>query len=529
MAAQQRLNFLLIMADFMGAKPMPLYGGNLVRTPHIDALAEDGVVFETAYSNAPLCAPSRASMMTGKLPSKIGVYDNGAELSSSIPTIAHYLRAAGYATCLAGKMHFVGADQLHGFEERVTSDIVPADFGWMPAGQDSEPAWKDSALDEWPNMKPVIEAGPCIRSLAMDFDDEVAFQSVRKIHDYARDPGRTPFFLTASFIEPHEPYATTQAYWDRFDHDAIPAPNVPFIPYRQQDAHSRRLYNLSKVGEEDVTDDHIRNARHAYCGMMSNIDDKIGALRQALEDTGLLDSTVIIVTADHGGMLGERGLWGILNFHEWASRVPLIFHAPSHLPARRVGGAVSLVDLLPTMVELAGGDPGADIIHAIDGVSLAPLMAGGTEATPRTVLAEFCAEATISPCLMIRRGPYKLVYCADDPPLLFDLDKDPDERDNLAEHPDHQQTLDNFRDDVRRLWDPEAMKADMADSRRRREFIFEAHTKGKSPTWDHVVDGDAAGRYQRSHVEPWQVTEERALPIRFTPTPTRARMGANRI
>ena len=511
MAAKQQLNFLLIMADFMGAKPMPLYGGNLVQVPNIDALARDGVVFDTAYTNSPLCAPSRASMMTGKLPSKIGVYDNGAELSSSIPTIAHYLRARGYATSLSGKMHFVGADQLHGFEERVTSDIVPADFGWMPAGQDAEPAWKDSTLEEWPNMTPVIEAGVCIRSLAMDYDDEVAFQAVRKIHDYARDPDQKPFFLTASFIEPHEPYATSQEFWDRFDHDAIPAPTVPFIPYQNQDAHSRRLYDLSKVGEHEVTDDHVRNARHAYCGMMSNIDDKIGALRQALEETGLLENTVIIVTADHGGMLGERGLWGILNFHEWASRIPLIVHAPRHLPARRVGDAVSLVDLLPTVLELAGGDPGKDIVHAIDGMSLAPLMAGGTESAPRAVVAEFFAEQALSPCLMIRRGPYKFIYCADDPPLLFDLDQDPDELDNLATNPDHEQTLGDFHNEIARRWDPEALKADMIDSRRRREFIFAAHTKGKSPAWDYVVDSNSPGRYQRSHVEPWQTTEQRAF------------------
>ncbi|MFP6741292.1 MAG: choline-sulfatase [Alphaproteobacteria bacterium] len=508
---QQQPNFLLIMADFMGAKPMPLYGGNLVRIPNIEALAKDGVVFEKAYSNAPLCAPSRASMMTGKLPSKISVFDNGAELPSSIPTIAHYLRARGYATCLSGKMHFVGADQLHGFEERVTSDVVPADFGWMPFGPDTEPAWKDAALDEWPNMKPVIEAGVCIRSLGMDFDDEVAFQAVRKIHDYARDPDQKPFFLTASFIEPHEPYATTQAFWDRFDHHAIPAPTVPFIPYKNQDAHSRRLYDLSKVGEENVTDDHIRNSRHAYCGMVSNIDDKIGALRQALEETGLFDNTVIIITADHGGMLGERGLWGILNFYEWASRVPLIFHAPSHLSPRRVGDVVSLLELMPTMVELAGGDPKNDVVHPIDGVSLATLMAGGTESTPRTVAAEFCAEATESPCLMIRRGAYKYVYCADDPPLLFDLDQGPDERDNLAENPDYEKTLDDFHGEVMGQWHPETLKAEVSDSRRRRAFIFAAHTKGKGPAWDHVVDGDAAGRYQRSHVEPWQATEERAF------------------
>jgi choline-sulfatase len=234
-------------------------------------------------------------------------------------------------------------------------------------------------------------------------------------------------------------------------------------------------------------------------------------LRRALEDTGLLDNTVIIITADHGGMLGERGLWGILNFYEWASRVPLIVHAPAHLAPRRVDGVVSLVDLLPTVLELAGGDPANDIVHPIDGVSLAPLMAGETEATPRTVLAEFCAEQAETPCLMIRRGAHKYVFCADDPPLLFDLDQDPDELDNLAADPNCEKTLDDFKNDVMRLWDPEAMTAEIADSRQRREFIFEAHTKGKSPAWDYVVDSNPPGRYQRSHVEPWQTTEHRAL------------------
>ncbi len=129
MAAQP--NFLILMADQLGAGALAAYGG-AARTPHIDALAAQAVVFDSFYCNSPLCAPSRYSFMSGQLPSRIGAYDNAAELAAQTPTLAHYLRRAGYQTALSGKMHFCGPDQLHGFEQRLTTDIYPADFGWTP-------------------------------------------------------------------------------------------------------------------------------------------------------------------------------------------------------------------------------------------------------------------------------------------------------------------------------------------------------------------------------------------------------------
>ena len=118
-----RPNVLFVMADQLSARTLPAYGNPVVDAPNLTALARDGVVFESAYSNSPLCAPSRASLLTGQLVSAIGAYDNGAEWPAATPTLAHYLRAQGYFTCLAGKMHFLGPDQLHGFEERITTDV----------------------------------------------------------------------------------------------------------------------------------------------------------------------------------------------------------------------------------------------------------------------------------------------------------------------------------------------------------------------------------------------------------------------
>src|SRR6185437_587081 len=121
-------NFLILMADQLAAAALPAYGNRVAKTPHLDGLAEHSVVFRSAYCNSPLCAPSRFAFMTGRLPSAIGAFDNAAELPAHVPTFAHYLRVAGYRTVLSGKMHFCGPDQLHGFEERVTTDIYPADF-----------------------------------------------------------------------------------------------------------------------------------------------------------------------------------------------------------------------------------------------------------------------------------------------------------------------------------------------------------------------------------------------------------------
>ena len=132
MASPTRPNLVLIMADQLAPHFTGAYGHGVVKTPNLDALAARGARFDAAYCNSPLCAPSRAAFMTGQLISRLATYDNASDFAASVLTFAHYLRQAGYRTCLAGRMHFVGPDQLHGFEERVTTDVYPADFAWVP-------------------------------------------------------------------------------------------------------------------------------------------------------------------------------------------------------------------------------------------------------------------------------------------------------------------------------------------------------------------------------------------------------------
>ncbi len=499
----QKPNFLIIMADFMGALVLPPYGNAIAKTPNMTHLAEDSVVFENAYCNYPLCAPSRASMMSSLLPSRIGVNDNGAEFPASIPTFAHYLRKLGYRCELSGKMHFVGPDQLHGFDERLTTDIVPADFGWMPP-------WRSSGEGEWPNVDPIRESGVVSRTLGIDFDEEVCHRAVRRLYDFARDPEHQPFLLTVSFIEPHEPYRTTQECWDRYSDDEVGLPSVPLLDEAAWDAHSKRLYELMGIDKNALTEEEIVRARHGFYAMVSFIDQQVGKVLRALNDTKLAEDTIVIITGDHGAMVGERGMWCIVNFFEWAMRVPFILRAPGLLAPRRVPTNVSLVDFFPTLLDLASeGQPPA-LATPIEGRSLIPFADGSAAGHDDTVYAEIAAEGCIKPGVMVKRGTYKFIHCDADPPLLFDLADDPAELNNLAARPEWADVVASMQSLVQEKWNLEQWEREVEESRQRRILIYETYEKSNPPVWDYAVSNDPWRSYQRSFREPWQDTERKA-------------------
>ena len=489
-------NILFIQADQMAAPALPAYGHPVVKAPHISKLAEGGVVFESAYCNSPLCAPSRFSMLSGLLPSAIEAYDNAAEFPAAVPTFAHALRTRGYRTVLSGKMHFVGPDQLHGFEERLTTDIYPADFGWTPDWEQPE-----ANQDYFHTMLSVVQAGTCQRSLQIDFDNEAAFQAERALYDLARAAAARPFFLLASFTHPHDPYTITPDYWDRYQDSEIDLPAVPAIPFAEQDPHSQRLYRCIGRDRYDLTEARVRNARHAYYGAISYIDDKVGALLAALEASGQADNTIVIFTADHGDMLGERGLWYKMTFFEWAARVPLIIHAPGRFQSRRVAAKASLADLYPTLVDLAGGLMGGvspETAEPLEGRSLLPLLEGGALAGPDRVLGEYLGEAAAGPLVMVREGRHKYVVGEGAPARLFDLEADPRELDNLAGRPEQAALEQGFADLVAERWDFAALKRRVIVNQRRRRLAFQALSRGRHNAWDFEPRRDAAKLYARN-------------------------------
>ncbi|RJF82754.1 choline-sulfatase [Oleomonas cavernae] len=470
------MNIVVVMADQMTPAALPFHGHRATRAPNLEALARDGVVFEAAYSNSPLCSPARAVFMTGQLSSRTGVYDNAAEFRSDIPTFAHYLRRAGYRTQLAGKMHFCGPDQLHGFEERLTTDIYPADFGWTPDWDQphQRPSW-------YHNMSSVTDAGLCVRTNQMDFDDEVIFAAERAIYDHVRGSDGRPLCLVASFTHPHDPYAVPARYWDLYCDDEIDLPRVP-LDRAAMTPHEQRLWQVCDMGNAEVTPAHVRAARRAYLGAVAYIDDNVGRIRAALAATGLADDTVILVTSDHGEMLGERGLWYKMNYFEGGARVPLVVHAPGRFQPRRVGEAVSLVDILPTLTDIATDGKGLAPVSPIDGRSLLPHL-GGTGGHDE-VLGDYLAEGAVAPIVMIRRGTLKFVHSLADPDQLYDLATDLDERHNLAADPGRTTLVAELRREVAQRWDLPGLDQAVRDSQRRRHMVVDALGIGTAAPWD---------------------------------------------
>ncbi len=486
----RRPNILILMADQMAAGVLPAYGNRVALTPNIDALGEHGVVFGAAYCNSPLCAPSRSVFMSGRLPSATGAYDNAAEFTSQVPTFAHYLRHAGYRTILTGKMHFCGPDQLHGFEERLTTDIYPADYGWTPDWRhpDVRPDW-------YHNMDGVTLAGPCVRTNQLDFDEEVVFSARRRLFDIARDADERPFLMVVSMSHPHDPFTIPDPWWSRYTDAALDMPLVRRgdVP---EDPHSLRLRRICAMDAQEVPEAQVRAARRAYYGACSFVDDQVGVLLAALRSSGMEGETIVILLADHGEMLGERGLWYKMSFFEAACRVPLIMHAPGIFPAGRRDAPVSLADILPTLAEIAGNGLAPDYATPLDGRSLLPQLSGGT--AHGEALGEYLAEGALAPIVMLRRGTHKFVHSDADPDQLFDLQADPDERRNLAADPQQASVVAGFRAEVTQRWDLARLHQDVLASQRRRLFVAGALRQGAQASWDHQPVRDASRLYIRN-------------------------------
>ncbi len=495
-------NILILMVDQLNGTLFPDGPADWLHTPNLKRLAERSVRFANCYTASPLCAPGRASFMSGELPSVTGVYDNAAEFPSDLPTYAHHLRRAGYHTCLSGKMHFVGPDQMHGFEERLTTDIYPADFGWTPDYR--KPGER---IDWWyHNMGSVTGAGVAEISNQMEYDDEVAHCAIRKLYDLARRRDPRPWCLTVSFTHPHDPYLARRKFWDLYEDCDHLLPEFGAIPYEDQDPHSQRIFDANDWRSFDITEAHIRDARRAYLANVSYLDEKVGQFLDILEATH--QEAAILFVSDHGDMLGERGLWFKMTFYEGSSRVPMMLAAPG-LEPQRIDQPVSTIDVCPSLCDLAGVSMD-EVAPWTAGKSLLPVVDGSAQRG--AVPMEYAAEASYAPLVGLRDGRYKYVRCALDPEQLFDLEADPHERVNLACDPAHAEALSGLRADADARWDLDRFDADVRKSQARRWVVYEALRNGAYFPWDYQPLQQASDRFMRNHMDLNEVEDRQRYP-----------------
>ena len=438
----QRPNILFICSDqhsglmLMGGpgRPVP------VRTPNLERLASKGVWFKNTYCGSPVCAPARASMMTGRLASDVAAYGNTTVFDGGVPTWGNYLRDAGYLTWATGKMDLTAEKDL-GFKEVDTGhghfrrpDITELFRRPMCYRIDERQLVEGRVGDRTIPDKARINAG-------------MAF-----VEAQSAAPGK-PWAAYIGVVSPHPEFVAPQKYWDLYPPDQVPLPNLP--PGYLDKLHPvfQVLRDFSMISTP-IAEERIRRARTAYYGMITQLDEYLGSVIDELERKGTLKNTVLIYTADHGEMLGEHDMWLKRSLLEGAARVPLIM-AGAGLPAGKViDTPVSHVDLTATLLELAG----AQHATGLRGTSLLPLMLGDSNAGPRFVYSECHNEGNCTGSFLIRKDDWKYIYFSFyGSNLLFNLGDDPGELNNLGGRPETANIERQIHDALTSLVDPDSV------------------------------------------------------------------------
>jgi len=511
-AVQEQPNILLFTADQMIPMFTGAYGSEVAITPTIDKLAGDGVLFENAYTTCPVCVPSRYSLLTGMYLASHGAYDNGAMLRSDIPTHNDYLNREGYETALSGKAHFIGPDQLHGFTQRLMTNVYPTEMKFMP--QRTE---KSNFKDLHP--KPIAidyigeNVGPTQEDMMIDYDERAIFHAIRYLsgkrtnpgysaQEAPPEPGKVPFFLHVSINNPHEPFYVYQEYWDMYENADIPIPEYPENMEEMYTSMDRQLNKLHGVDRVDLKDpESLRKVHRAYYASLTYVDDKLKEIMEALDRFGLADNTIIVFLSDHGDMLGHRGMVQKRVFYEHSSRIPLIVKFPKNFQMGKSGirctDPVSIVDVMPTMLEMAG----INKYQPMDGRSLMPQLKGESE-EDRYVFCENYSEGVTTSCVMVRQGGYKYTYIyegEDGQPetQLFNVEQDALEWNNLVGNKQYKKEEAHLKKLIMDNFDLEQLDKTAQRSFERRQVIHESRKVADPPKWDYRPKEDIHNMFWR--------------------------------
>jgi choline-sulfatase len=461
-------NILVVMTDEQNVSMSSVYGHPFVQTPNMQRLADRGVTIASAYCNSPTCVASRASFMTGRYPHQVGVYDLSSRLSSEEPTWAHLFNIAGYETVLCGKMHFVGADQLHGFQKRLVEDCHG------DATHHGVPNWDAVPKKTSPRRDRIEKAGRAERNWRHDYDYRVRDESVRYLRDYAAGEREKPFVLCSSFIAPHFPLVCEQKYFDLYYPEHADLPRHPEPSEHPMYRRFRHFFGM----EEPFDPEQVKRCRAAYYGLITFVDDLLGDLLDTLEETGLEEETLVIFTSDHGEMLGERGLWWKSALLEPAARVSLICAWPGQLPeGERRENVVSLIDIPPTMLHAAG----LNRPSFWEGDSFLPVLGGDDSQWKNEAFVEYLAHGAIHPQAALRRGNLKFIYSMHEPTQLYDLESDPDELDDLGCDPRYASRVRAFERELLSWWPAREIDEAVRASQRKRSLVHQGQPTPQTP------------------------------------------------
>ena len=448
-------NLLFLMPDQLRADFLSCYGAEFIDTPNIDRLAREGVRYENAYTPSPICVPARALLLPGRNAIKNGVLTNNQFLrpdlgECGIHTWPEILGGAGYETSAIGKMHFYPWDISMGFQHR----IVAEDKRWLLINDDYQKRLKSKGYrklhgDEHEGYQE--NRGAIVHKIPweLSWDHFVGSEAARHIRD--RDNGK-PFAMMVGFPGPHCPYDPSLEYLEQFDPDDMPdavplvEENVPHL--RRQNVNGNRQ-PWNGVDYTEFTAEHKKKIRVHYAALVKQIDDEVGDILKALNETGELENTVIVFASDHGDHLGDHGLIGKGDFYESSIKVPLIVRPQGGQAGSVHTRPVSIGDIPATLLALAG----CEVPSYMDAVPLPGLDIPTHE-------REYLFGLLASGC-MVFDGEWKMVKYASGDVLLFNLKEDPQEQENCAADEECQGIY---------------LRLDAALSAERLRSIYEAHS-----------------------------------------------------
>ena len=439
-------NLLFILSDEHNKRVTGCYGHPMIRTPNLDALAARGTRFTSAYTNCPICVPARASFATGRYVHETRCWDNAIAYEGKPASWGHRLMEQGHHVASIGKLHYKDSrPEQNGFNEEILPmHIVNGVGDLLGLIRDELPRRPGSA-----KLGP--EAGPG-ESDYTRYDRSIAEQTVTWLGQAASKHRAKPWALYVGFVSPHFPLIAPPQFYGMYPEDKVPLPDM-YAPGQRPRHPFIDAMRKCLCFDESFDAAMVRRAIAAYFGLTTFLDDNIGKILRALEETGLAGRTRVVYSSDHGDNLGTRGLWGKSTMYEESAGIPMIMAGPD-VPAGKVCDTpVMLADGFPTFMQSLGAKPDPRD-KDLPGVSLLDIVNGA--APKRTILSEYHAAGAITGSYMIRSGRYKYIHYAGMPPMLFDLQADPCERKDLGTDPAMRSTVAECEAQLRKVVDPEA-------------------------------------------------------------------------
>jgi len=439
-------NLLILLSDEHNKRMLGVSGHSHVKTPNLDNLANEGVLFQNAYCNSPICVPSRAILATGRYNAEIGYWDNADPYDGKIPSWGHRAVEGNCDAVSIGKLHFLDDQAPTGFSEQINPLNVVGGVGDLLGLIRQElPVRKGAA-----NMAKDVGSGETTYS---NYDKKIAEDATKWILN--RKAGDKPWVLFVSFVCPHFPLIAPPEFYDMYPENEVPWP----LLYEEHQRSKHPYYEAMRkcMNYDDYFDEEkVRKATSAYFGLCSFLDHNVGLVLDALQNSQFADNTNIIYTSDHGDALGMRGMWGKSTMFEESAGVPMILKGPNLPKSKKIKTPVSLVDIFPTVVDSLNLSPNSRDID-LPGKSLLKI-AEEKDDYERVVLSEYHAAASPVGAFMLRKGKYKYVYFAEGyDPQLFNLEEDPYEQNDLFSNENFKDILNSFYDNLLKICDPEAV------------------------------------------------------------------------